>query len=167
MVKAALKTDLASSPVPSSSTPSQPSQIHSHYQKKGGFFLVAILHLRNAETLTWEHKLTGAMGVRRLGPDELQGRGMLGSSAAFEIHRLMVDASFRRQRIGTLLLERAKDLIARFHTSRSATSFHLVATTPALLAGANKFYASSGFSIAQSMQIGELQMVTHIAEVQR
>jgi GNAT superfamily N-acetyltransferase len=168
MVKAALKSDLASSPVrspPAAST--QPSQIHSHYKKKGGFFLVAILPVRNADKSTWEHQLAGAIGVRRLGSDELRARGMLVSSAAFEIHRLMVNASFRRQRVATLMLERAKDLIARFHAGRTAMSFQLVATTPALLAGADKFYASNGFSVAQSVQIGELQMITHVAEVQR
>jgi O-methyltransferase involved in polyketide biosynthesis len=168
MVKAALKSDLASSPVrspPAAST--QLSQIHSHYKRKGGFFLVAILPVRNTDKSTCGHQLAGAIGVRRLGSEELQSRGMLVSSAAFEIHRLMVDAAFRRQLVATLMLERAKDLIARFHAGRTATSFQLVATTPALLAGANKFYASNGFSVAQSIQIGELQMVTHVAEVQR
>jgi GNAT superfamily N-acetyltransferase/O-methyltransferase involved in polyketide biosynthesis len=168
MVKTALKTDLASSPVASLAA-AQPSQVHSLYQKKGGFFLVAILPVRNADKSTWEHHVVGAIGVRRLGSDELHARGMQSASAtaaaAFEIHRLMVDASFQRQQIGTLLLDRAKDLTARFHVVRTPATFQLVATTPALLEGANTFYASHGFSVAQTMQVGELQLVTHVAEV--
>jgi GNAT superfamily N-acetyltransferase len=158
MVRSALASDLSFSPSTAKS-----SCIHSYYKSRGGFFLVALFAGGGADSPNQRRKVLGGIAVRRIGLAEFRARKFShDASVVFEIHRLVVDSSFRRHGVGSLLLERSKELILWLLCSENP-SFQLLATTPALVESANAFYAANGFSLTASEQVGELRMNTHVA----
>ena len=188
MVKTALKRDLALSSTMAVArkdepllSPTSASAIASYYQTQGGFFIVALAAggvSACRDTVTGSHQsvdstlvsVIGGIGIRRMTAKELVTRGLNDDVRYFEIHRLLVANALSGMGVGKKLLRRAEQLLGKkmLLSSPNGTSdnpikqpsFSLIATTPHVLAAANQFYQSAGFSVRDEVVANGLTMRT-------
>ena len=153
MVKTALKKEF-------STRSDQPrmgeSVIRLGYQSLGGDFLVAVQYSSG------RREVVGGIGVRRWNSSSANtGPGHSESfKPTYEIHRFFVAEKHRGQGIGKTLLEMSESVV---HSKVQAkTSYRIVATTLALLTGANQLYSQCGYGVLEETSIGDLKMKTFV-----
>ena len=141
MVKCALRTDLLVSNV-------EPL-IARKYAMWGGAFLVA-----RRET---DQIVIGCIGVRLCpAPNPLAPLGLL----CFEVNRLLVKKTNQGKGIGKALLQSCHDFLVS--EIGLGTPYAAIATTPQLLASANRLYHSFGYRLRKVEHQGGITLNTYI-----
>jgi GNAT superfamily N-acetyltransferase len=130
----------------------------------------------------------GGCGIRKCTNEECVARFIPSFVVCYEIHRFFVNAQYRGCGIGSSLWHTILAALIQRHTQQrrrrqqqhrsngtypeTATIpppppplFYVTATTPTLLIEANRFYVQHGFQIHNSIELGDLTMITYIKAI--
>ena len=171
MVTTALRKDLiVAKGIRQDDAEPEKSSIGEHYKRLNGVFLVCVrlYHptFSGVDRLPSKRQLLAGIGSRKCTNSEIMARKMPIGFVVYEIHRLFVDNQARGCGVGTSLLRLVIDHIQEAESRGNGTeNILLLATTPAVLDGANLFYISRGFEVHAETFYGGTLMRTYVKTV--